>query len=72
MSNNNNKKKRNKKPQKSDAKKVNPNDVAKEEDLHKYLLQLCVCFATINRLHVKNVLRQAGEHLISLSERMIA
>lgn len=50
--------------------KVNREEVAKQEDLQKYLLQLCVCYATLNRMHVKEVLRQAGEYLIGLSERM--
>ena len=68
----NKKKKQNKPTQNNNEKKFNVKDVAAEEDLNKYLLQLCVCYATINRIHLKNVLRQAGEHLISLSERMIA
>lgn len=52
--------------------RINTKYVANKEDLNKYLLQLCVCYATVNRIHLKSVLRQAGEHLISLSERMIA
>lgn len=51
-------------------KKVKRNEVAKLDDLYRYLLQLCVCYATLNKLHVKQVLRQAGEYLVSLSERM--
>lgn len=69
---NKNKNKQNKHSQNNNEKKFNVKDVAAEEDLNKYLLQLCVCYATINRIHLKNVLRQAGEHLIGLSERMIA
>lgn len=49
---------------------IHREEVAKPEDLKKYLLQLCVCYATINKTKLKTVLRQAGDYLISMSERM--